>query len=215
MFLAASETPPAKSGAEGRAGRGRGECSVEGCGGTVKGHGWCAKHYQRWRTHGDPLGGGRRHRTPEESFAANTERRGDCLIWTAHKNRKGYGRIGRFDGGNGSMSAHRYAWEREYGPIADGVVIDHRYHCDKACCEVTHLREATHVENARHRSGARSDSGTGVRNVQRTRSGKYVAVVWKEGVSYRAGSFASIDDAARAAGWLREVLFGKDFSGGA
>lgn len=41
-------------------------CQVPDCTATARGHGYCGKHYQRWRTHGDPLkvlprsgGGGR------------------------------------------------------------------------------------------------------------------------------------------------------------
>jgi hypothetical protein len=33
-------------------------CSVEGCGDKAKARGWCAKHYRRWKMHGEPLGGG-------------------------------------------------------------------------------------------------------------------------------------------------------------
>jgi hypothetical protein len=29
-------------------------CSIEGCGKSVKGRGWCAMHWRRWRKHGDP-----------------------------------------------------------------------------------------------------------------------------------------------------------------
>lgn len=31
-------------------------CSIEGCSTAVEAHGWCGKHYQRWRRHGDPEG---------------------------------------------------------------------------------------------------------------------------------------------------------------
>lgn len=30
-------------------------CSIEGCDGAVRARGWCSKHYQRWKKHGDPL----------------------------------------------------------------------------------------------------------------------------------------------------------------
>jgi hypothetical protein len=30
-------------------------CSVENCDRPVKGHGYCDKHYQRWKKYGDPL----------------------------------------------------------------------------------------------------------------------------------------------------------------
>lgn len=29
-------------------------CSAGGCSSAVTARGWCAKHYQRWRRHGDP-----------------------------------------------------------------------------------------------------------------------------------------------------------------
>ncbi len=34
-------------------------CSIEGCSRPHYGLGWCNKHYQRWRKHGDPHAGGR------------------------------------------------------------------------------------------------------------------------------------------------------------
>lgn len=33
-------------------------CSIDGCEALVFGHGWCNRHYKRWRKYGDPLGGG-------------------------------------------------------------------------------------------------------------------------------------------------------------
>lgn len=35
-------------------------CSIEGCEGPAFGHGWCQKHYARWRRNGDPLNAGDR-----------------------------------------------------------------------------------------------------------------------------------------------------------
>lgn len=33
-------------------------CSVDGCDTPAKTRGWCVKHYERWRRHGDPTDGG-------------------------------------------------------------------------------------------------------------------------------------------------------------
>lgn len=30
-------------------------CTIDGCGGELVARGWCSKHYERWRVHGDPL----------------------------------------------------------------------------------------------------------------------------------------------------------------
>lgn len=29
-------------------------CTIESCGGRIQARGWCSKHYDRWRKHGDP-----------------------------------------------------------------------------------------------------------------------------------------------------------------
>jgi hypothetical protein len=31
------------------------ECKIEGCSASAVGRGWCNKHWQRWKKHGDPL----------------------------------------------------------------------------------------------------------------------------------------------------------------
>lgn len=31
------------------------ECSINGCGRPVRARGWCSRHYDAWRIHGDPL----------------------------------------------------------------------------------------------------------------------------------------------------------------
>lgn len=36
-------------------------CSIDGCEKPRVGRGWCARHWYRWKTHGDPLGGGPSH----------------------------------------------------------------------------------------------------------------------------------------------------------
>jgi len=58
-------------------------CSIEGCDSSVLGRGWCAKHYKRWKRHGDPLA--ELSRQPNEGPCsvdgcdADSKARGWCL----------------------------------------------------------------------------------------------------------------------------------------
>ena len=75
----------------------RPECSIDGCDSPARARGWCKNHHQRWLRHGDPLGGGRRFATPEESFRARTAPANDgsgCILWTGSKAPTGHGIIG-------------------------------------------------------------------------------------------------------------------------
>ena len=178
-------------------------CNIGGCDRTLYSRGWCSKHYWRWRRHGDPRGGGRRYSTPEEAFAARTERRGECLVWAGLKNGGGYGHLqvnGRITG------AHRYAWERENGPIPDGMLIDHICH-NRACVNVDHLRLATRQQNSSNRAGATAKSSTGVRGVYPHGSRFRVEIQ-----SRWYGIFDSIEEASAVAVRARHDLFG-EFAG--
>lgn len=61
---------------------------------------------------------------------------GGCWLWTANKNRGGYGFI-KIDRRN--RSAHRVAYELSVGPIPDGLTIDH-------LCRVRHCVNPAHLE---------------------------------------------------------------------
>lgn len=182
------------------------ECSIPKCGrGGKLIRGWCGLHYKRWRRNGDPLGGRPSHKTLEEAFAGYTERRGDCLIWTGPINADGYGwtRVG-----GEHVFAHRYAWEREHGPIPEGLVIDHRHHCDHACVEHTHLRPATRQENRRHLAGAQANNlSTGVRNVSRC-GGRFRVRLKIDGLERDFGHFGTLEEAAGVADRARAQAFG-------
>ena len=182
-------------------------CNIDGCGSPARARGWCPKHYTRWRTHGDPRGGGRHYSTPEEAFAARTERRGECLIWTGAKNGDGYGQLRA----NGRVTkAHRYAWECENGPIPDGMEIDHICH-NRACVNVDHLRLATHQQNSSNLAGATALSSTGVRGVYPSGS-RFRVGIKSHGVFRWYGTFDSIEEASRVAARERARLFG-EFAG--
>ena len=59
------------------------------------------------------------------------EKDDDCWLWTAYKDRDGYG---KFRG----KGAHRFSWEFFYGQISDNMSISHT--CDNpSCCNPHHL----------------------------------------------------------------------------
>lgn len=74
---------------------------------------------------------------------ANTDRSGECWIWTASTFVSGYGQV-KLDGKN--RRVHRVAYELAYGPIPDGLVIDHLCRV-KRCCRPDHLEAVTQQEN--------------------------------------------------------------------
>lgn len=189
-------------------------CTIEGCTNSVKNrtNGWCAAHYWRFRKHGDPHRGGpinHAHRDPEDAFAARTVRRGSCLIWTGSKNDRGYGKLNV----DGKLTyAHVYAWEREHGEVPEGIDVDHRYHCDLLCCEVTHLRLAGRSANLANRSGRGKNRVHDLpRNVYPAK-GRYFVKLQKDGVITWGGTYDTVDEARQAAELARRELFG-EFAG--
>ena len=166
-------------------------CDIPNCGRPHYGRGWCRMHYGAYRRHGDPLGGRRSYSSAEESFVGHTERRGECLIWTGYVRPDGYGEMRV---GGVTTRPHRYAWEREHGSIPDGMKVDHRHHCDPACCEVGHLRLATDEQNAQNLRGPRVTNASGIRGVQR-RGNSYGAHVAANGTTHWLGSFSSPEEA--------------------
>lgn len=184
-------------------------CKIDGCTNKKYARNWCKKHYVRWQRHGDP-NVQIKFRSPEKSFAARTEWRGDCLIWTGTKNDNGYGQI-QVDGRH--YKAHRYAWERVNGPVPEGLFVDHKNHCDKACCNIEHLRLATQAQNNSNKSGAQSNSSSGVRNVSWDKERKKWKVqVSKKGLGRYIRRFSDYEEAVTTAEQVRKDFFG-EFAG--
>lgn len=68
-----------------------------------------------------------------------------CIEWRGSHLVSGYGRI-RGRRGARQILAHRWAYEKFYGPIPPGSEIMH--HCDNPpCINPLHLRVGTHAEN--------------------------------------------------------------------
>ena len=75
-----------------------------------------------------------------------------CVLWTGHIAKDGYGRVNRDSRNRSPQLAHRWAWEMLRGPIPDGYEIHHI--CGKrACVNTGHLQLVTRSE---HRALERS-----------------------------------------------------------
>lgn len=79
------------------------------------------------------------------AFASKVTTEPTCHLWIGATNNKGYGIL--FIDGRHHL-AHRLAYEAEYGPIPDGMVLDHVCR-SRNCVNPLHLEVVTHAENAR------------------------------------------------------------------
>jgi hypothetical protein len=74
-----------------------------------------------------------------------------CWMWTASKNRKGYGRLivgSRTDNSQRTVQAHRWAYEVLVGAVPVGLQLDHLCR-NRACVNPCHLEPVTCRENVR------------------------------------------------------------------
>ena len=149
----------------------------------------------------------------EASFWTRVEKTEGCWLWTGPLNSNGYGRFYR----SGKMLlAHRYAYERLVGPLAQGEQLDHDRRCPKRCVrpdphwsDSPGLRVATQKQNMENLVGPHpTNRSSGIRGVHwHSHSGKWFVRVKHEGVVYSGGYFTDIEDAQGAAISLRNKLF--------
>lgn len=79
-------------------------------------------------------------------FWSKTERRGECVLWTAGLDKDGYGKFATGPhGGQKHHRAHRWIYEQLVGPVNAPVL---RHSCDTpACVNVEHLIPGSHADN--------------------------------------------------------------------
>lgn len=95
-----------------------------------------------------------RNRKPEEDRFWEKVKKipNGCWEWTADLSYAGYGIfVVKYDKNNPTTSrskrAYRYLWEKTYGSVPDGKLLDHICK-NRACVKPTHLRAVSHYENA-------------------------------------------------------------------
>lgn len=104
--------------------------------------------------------------TDDPLFWAKTETQPDgCIVWTGSLRTTGYGQVRR---NRKNWAAHRWAYQITYGPIPDGLHIDHL--CGViTCVNPDHLEAVTQQEN-----NARTANDTYCRNSHLREGNTYI-----------------------------------------
>lgn len=125
-------------------------CSVDGCGNKHLAKGFCAKHYMRYRAHGDPLAG-RTYRGEPKAFlneVLDGNSTPECIRWPFAHSSTGYAVIQK----RGKLTAvHRLVCGKVHGPPkSKGMVAAHT--CgNEWCINPAHLAWATPQQNSHDR----------------------------------------------------------------
>ncbi len=120
-------------------------CSIDDCGSPVRARTWCNNHWKRWKRWGSPTGAMPPY---EERFQPHVQRRGlnDCWLYSGKLQKKGYG---VFWAGK-EVLAHRYAYELAFGPVPEGMDVDHTCHngsgCEGGACEHRRCVNPAHLD---------------------------------------------------------------------
>ncbi len=152
-------------------------CSIPECQNPVLARGWCRMHYQRWHKYGDPLETLyplRVNGSIEKRFWAKVSPADNagCLMWIGAKHRGGYGVFS--PQGSSTKLAHIIAYEMQYGPVSDGLELDHNCHTrDLSCpggvtCRHRLCVNAEHIEPVTHRENVLRGRGFAAVNAAKT-----------------------------------------------
>lgn len=140
-----------------------------------------------------------------ERMEKQTDKSGDCWLWTGAVS-SGYGRIKGPPPEKKMLLAHRVAFEAAYGPIPEGLKIDHRCQV-KLCVNPSHLRTVTTKQNREHLAGPLSNNKSGYLGVCEYFPGCWRGKVKHNDKDHYTGRFDTPEAASEAVKALRRQLF--------
>jgi len=142
----------------------------------------------------------------EDRFWVKVHKTETCWIWSAGRERKGYG---RFYVRGQHIMAHRAAYLLVVGQIPEGKILDHKCH-NKSCVNPAHLRPVTIKQNGENQLGPQITNTTGYRGVffdKRKSLKPWFARVVHNGEYIHGGMYATAEEANEAVIAMRNQLF--------
>lgn len=147
-----------------------------------------------------------RRRVPlSERFWKYVDKTDTCWNWTGGSSSK-YGRVRADAPERRQLLAHRVSYEMANGPIADGLVIDHRCH-NTLCVNPDHLRAVTSKQNSENVAGPSKLNKSGYLGVYEYFPGRWLGKVKHHGQAHYTQPFGTPEEAAVATKALRLSLF--------